>query len=187
MQSVSIPLDYMIVARIDEGEDILNSIKQLVVEHKVQAGMFTLIGAVDRAEYGFYIPENKAYTTHVWEPSPKTSPVLEIVACLGNVAQSKGEPIIHAHITFTGVNGEVIIFVKFNFCCRLTIEVLIQFLFINHPQVFTRHANNVDIFTLDEFLLQQNIDGPAVAPFNNNTQGGIIGLTFSVQLFALFL
>ena len=108
MQSVSIPLDYMIVARIDEGEDILNSVKQLVVEHKVQAGMFTLIGAVDRAEYGFYIPENKAYTTHVWEPSPNTSPVLEIVACLGNVAQSKGEPIIHAHITFTGVNGEVI-------------------------------------------------------------------------------
>ena len=30
------------------------------------------------------------------------------VACLGNIAQSKGEPIIHAHITFTGVKGEVI-------------------------------------------------------------------------------
>jgi predicted DNA-binding protein with PD1-like motif len=108
MGSCSLPLKEIIVARFEAEEDLLLSIKQVVVEYDVKAGMFTVIGAVDKAHYGFYIPQKKAYTTHVWEPSKKSSPALEILNCTGNVAILDNEPIVHAHILLSGVKGEMV-------------------------------------------------------------------------------
>ncbi len=107
MPSVSFPLKEIIVARFNPGEDLFQCIKQVVIHHKAKAGMFTVIGAVDRATYGFYHPKKKAYTNLSWEPSPESSPALEIVNCTGNVALLDEDVVIHAHITFTGEKGEI--------------------------------------------------------------------------------
>ncbi len=108
MGSCSLPLKEIVVARFEAGEDLLLSIKQVVADYDVKAGMFTVIGAVDKAHYGFYIPKEKAYTTHVWEPSRQSSPALEILNCTGNVAILDNEPIVHAHIILSGVKGEML-------------------------------------------------------------------------------
>jgi predicted DNA-binding protein with PD1-like motif len=107
MPSRSLSLKELIVARFDAGEDLYQNIKQVVVNHEVRAGMFTVIGAVDRANYGFYHPVKKAYTNLSWEPTPDSSPALEIVNCTGNIAILDDDTIIHAHITFTGERGEI--------------------------------------------------------------------------------
>jgi predicted DNA-binding protein with PD1-like motif len=102
------PLKDLIVCRVDAGEDLLNSIRQVVVDSGVNAGFLSVIGAVDRACYGFYIPETRSYTSHKWEPTSDSSPALEILSCLGNVALLEDEVIVHAHITLSGVNGELV-------------------------------------------------------------------------------
>ena len=107
MPSVSFPIKELIVARFESGEDLFQGIKTIVVKHEVRAGMFTVIGAVDRAHYGFYHPQKKAYTNLRWKPSDNSSPALEIVNCTGNVAILDNEVVIHAHITFTGEKGEI--------------------------------------------------------------------------------
>jgi predicted DNA-binding protein with PD1-like motif len=106
MPSRSYPLKELIVARFNANEDLLLNIKQVVLDHVVKAGMFTVIGAVDRAKYGFYHPKNKEYTNLSWEPTADSSPALEIVNCTGNIAILDNDVVIHAHITFSGEKGE---------------------------------------------------------------------------------
>lgn len=108
MQSQSFPLEKIIVSRFEKGEDLLQGLKQVVTEFEVKAGMFTLIGAVDRAKVGFYHPQKRAYTIKTWEPTPSSSPALEILACIGNIAEKDGEAIVHGHITLMGEEGEII-------------------------------------------------------------------------------
>lgn len=107
MPSCSMPLKDLIFARFNAGKDLLASIKEVVKEHQVRAGLLTVIGAVDRAHYGFYQPHQKVYTTLKWTPSPESSPALEIVSCIGNIAILDDEAVVHAHITFTGEKGEI--------------------------------------------------------------------------------
>jgi predicted DNA-binding protein with PD1-like motif len=102
MRSSKFPIDEVIVARLDPGDDVLLSVKQVAKEHMVTAGVFTLIGAVDRAKCGFYNPKKRAYDARTWEPQPRGSKLLEILACVGNVGQLDGEPVVHAHITLMG-------------------------------------------------------------------------------------
>ncbi len=108
MPSCSFPLKEMIVARFNTGEDLFQGIKKVVLRHEVKAGMFTVIGAVDRAQYGFYHPKKKTYTNLSWEPDSDSSPALEIVNCTGNIAILDDTTVIHAHITFTGEKGEIL-------------------------------------------------------------------------------
>jgi len=107
MPSCSFPLKEMIVARFNAGEDLILKIRQIAVTHEVTAGMFTVIGAVDRANYGFYHPKKKSYTNLNWEPTLDSSPALEISSCMGNIALLDKDVVIHAHITFTGEKGEI--------------------------------------------------------------------------------
>jgi predicted DNA-binding protein with PD1-like motif len=107
MPSCSYPVKKLIVARFNAGEDLLESIKAVVHEHEVKAGMLTVIGAVDQAQYGFYHPQKKSYTNLSWKPTVESSPALEIASCMGNVALLDDSIVVHAHITFTGEKGEI--------------------------------------------------------------------------------
>ncbi|MFX1563038.1 MAG: PPC domain-containing DNA-binding protein, partial [Promethearchaeota archaeon] len=107
MDSISLTVEELIVARFDIGDDILLSIKQVATEHAVTAGMFSLIGAVDSVKIGFYDPNKRRYITKSWTPGLLKSPALEILSCQGNIGQLKGEPIVHGHITMSGMRGEM--------------------------------------------------------------------------------
>ena len=108
MYFIKFPLKDLIVSRIDVGEDLLDSVRQVVVDSQVTAGFLSIIGAVDRACYGFYLPETQSYSSQIWEPSTTSSPALEILSCVGNVAILDEEVVVHAHITLSGVKGELV-------------------------------------------------------------------------------
>lgn len=108
MQSKVLPIKELIVARFDKGKDLLQGIIDVVKAYQVSAGVFTVIGAVDQAHYGFYNPKNRQYTVQTWNPGPNRSPALEILSCLGNVAVLNEEPVVHAHITLRGELGETV-------------------------------------------------------------------------------
>jgi predicted DNA-binding protein with PD1-like motif len=92
-------MDEVIVARLDSGDDVLLSIQRAAKEHAVTAGVFSLIGAVDRAKCGYYNPKTRAYDARTWNPHRWGSKLLEILACVGNVGQLDGDPIVHGHIS----------------------------------------------------------------------------------------
>lgn len=102
MRSIAFPIQELIIARFDRGDDLLKSIKQVVEEHAVTAGMFSVIGAVDRAQWGYYLPDKRTYSSSSWKPKKVGPQALEILACLGNVALLDNEPVIHGHITLKG-------------------------------------------------------------------------------------
>ncbi|MFX1563838.1 MAG: PPC domain-containing DNA-binding protein [Promethearchaeota archaeon] len=105
MRSISLAVNELIVARLDAGDDILLSIKQVATEHAVTAGMFSLIGAVDRVKIGFYDPNKRKYKTRSWTAGFLRGSAMEILSCQGNIGQLKEETIVHGHITLSNLIG----------------------------------------------------------------------------------
>ncbi|MGC8849498.1 MAG: PPC domain-containing DNA-binding protein [Candidatus Bathyarchaeia archaeon] len=88
-----------IMANLDHGADLLASIRRVAEENDVRAGVFWIIGAVRRAAIGYYDQGERRYVeASLDEP-------LEIASCMGNIAQYKGETLVHAHITLAGRDG----------------------------------------------------------------------------------
>ena len=86
-------------SRLQEYDDVADSIKKKAGESGVKAGIFMLIGALKCAELGCY-KEGEYITTRLDGP-------LEVASCMGNIAiDEKGETIVHAHIVVSKENGQ---------------------------------------------------------------------------------
>ncbi|MFB6266413.1 MAG: PPC domain-containing DNA-binding protein [Halodesulfurarchaeum sp.] len=77
-----------IVARLDPGENVIESLETLREEAEVTGGFFTGIGAVDRVTLGHYDVDQEDYKEETVEEQ------LEVTSFLGNIGPDK----IHAHI-----------------------------------------------------------------------------------------
>ncbi|MEM2136704.1 MAG: DNA-binding protein [Candidatus Methanomethylicia archaeon] len=87
----------IIIARLRENEDLTQEIMRIIDERKVSSGQLMVIGALKRARFGIYV--NGEYKV-----IEKTGH-LEIVSCIGNIAEDENGKIIHAHITISGEDG----------------------------------------------------------------------------------
>ncbi len=81
-----------IIFRVDRGEEIVSSIKQICKDNNIKAGLISGIGATDNAEIGVYDVSNKVYKTE------KIVGNHEITSLLGNVSIMNGETYLHLHI-----------------------------------------------------------------------------------------
>ncbi|MDF1539445.1 MAG: DNA-binding protein [Candidatus Thorarchaeota archaeon] len=89
-----------IIARLDPGEDVLETLESLVLEHNVHAGHMMLIGAISGATLGYFDIHKKEYRSFT------ISEDLEVTSCIGNVAFTKdGTPIVHAHMVVADEKG----------------------------------------------------------------------------------
>ena len=88
----------IIIARLKRGEDLQKEILRIVEERKVSSGCLMVIGALEKAKFGIFINgEYKANT--------KEGP-LEIISCMGNIAEDEKGKIIHVHITVADEKGD---------------------------------------------------------------------------------
>ena len=86
-------------SRLQENDDVADSVKKKAGESGIKAGIFILIGALKCAELGCY-KEGEYVTTRLDGP-------LEVASCMGNIAvDEKGETIVHAHIVVSKENGQ---------------------------------------------------------------------------------
>ena len=86
-------------SRLQEDDDVAESIKKNVDESGVKAGIFMLIGALKCAMLGCY-KEGEYITKRLEGP-------LEVASCMGNVAvDERGETIIHGHIVVSNEKCE---------------------------------------------------------------------------------
>lgn len=82
------------VIRLEQGDDILKSIKQFAEKEKVGAAFFEGIGSLYKARLGHY--DFKDTRTYKYESFNED---LEILTLSGNVSTLNGHALPHAHVT----------------------------------------------------------------------------------------
>ena len=89
------------LARLNHGTDIIGQITDLAREKEIETGSLSAIGALSRAELGYYDQVSQRY-----DKIRIDSPV-ELVSCLGNISQRDGLPFVHAHAVLSDREGNV--------------------------------------------------------------------------------
>lgn len=87
---------------IKHGEDLLKSITDFCIEKNMKSGFISVIGALQKAKFGYYNQQEKKYYENT-----KDKPV-EIISCLGNISVKDGNPFVHAHISVADEKGNVV-------------------------------------------------------------------------------
>lgn len=91
-----------ILGRLPYGKDLVKTIHDFCVQESIQAGVFSVIGAVMSVTLGSYDQNQQVYVT------VKKEEPLEIVHCTGNVSLKDAKVAVHAHAVLADMNGETI-------------------------------------------------------------------------------
>ncbi len=98
MKSIESNIKRIIVAKLEKGEDLLESLAALAKKYELVSGFFNAIGALSEANIGFF--EKGVYK------SIKLEEDLEVVSCIGNISYREGEMVVHAHIVVGDKEGK---------------------------------------------------------------------------------
>ncbi len=82
-----------LIARIDSGEEIVETIKQICKNNHIRTGWIQGIGAIDKASLGIFIKNTRKYELI------ELSGDYEITNLTGNISSLRGETHLHLHIT----------------------------------------------------------------------------------------
>ncbi|MCK4381193.1 MAG: DNA-binding protein [Candidatus Lokiarchaeota archaeon] len=93
MKSLETKVTRVIVGKIEPGEDLIDSIIELVKNFDIKSGFIKCIGALKTFTIGFYIIDSKEYKMETFNE------YVELISCIGNIAYKDGEPIIHLHVS----------------------------------------------------------------------------------------
>ena len=88
-----------LLARLDHGAEIISQITDIARERKIRAAAISAIGALSRADLGFYDQAGRVYLVRAVE-----EPV-EIASCAGNISLLDGQPFVHAHAVLADSSG----------------------------------------------------------------------------------
>ena len=83
------------ILRFDSGDEVISGIAAFCKKEDIRAASFTAIGASERIVFSYYKLHEKAYQDREVEER------LEIISLAGNVALLEGEPVVHAHGSFS--------------------------------------------------------------------------------------
>lgn len=102
MKSLETKVTRIIVGKIEPGEDLLDSIIDLVKKYNIASGFIKCIGALKTFTIGFFIIDSKEYKMKTFHEN------VELISCIGNIAYKDGEPIIHLHVSLGKSNYSII-------------------------------------------------------------------------------
>ena len=89
------------VVRLNKGEEIVSSLKNLCREENIRLGEITGLGASDLVEIGVFNVNTKEYKTKTFEG------MFEITSLVGNVTTKDDDVYLHIHINFGDEDGNV--------------------------------------------------------------------------------
>lgn len=90
-----------LIARIDRGEEILESIKRIALAENIKLASVSALGAVDNFTVGVYNVDEKKYYSNSFTGS------FEIVSLTGTINTMNGEFYAHLHMSAGNDRGEV--------------------------------------------------------------------------------
>lgn len=92
MDSVITTAKKTVVARLDEGEDLLLSLKKLADMYNIRCGWFSVFGGLREYAYGLY--EEGEYR----EIRKKARHCIELLPTIGTITVKEGDVLIHSHV-----------------------------------------------------------------------------------------
>ncbi|MFX1530901.1 MAG: PPC domain-containing DNA-binding protein [Promethearchaeota archaeon] len=92
MRSIESKIKRIIVGKVEPDEDLIESINQMIKNHKIKSGLINCIGALKKYTIGYFDINLKEYLRKTFDD------YIELVSCMGNISFRDGEPIIHLHI-----------------------------------------------------------------------------------------
>lgn len=88
-----------IVLRLEIGEEIVESVKEVCARHNVKAAHITGIGALKKTVVGVFNMDTKVYKSNEYNC------FMELTALCGNSSVMNGESYIHLHASLTDESG----------------------------------------------------------------------------------
>jgi len=89
----------LIVFRFEDGKDIIESLKRVTKEHKIQSGIILNgIGMLRNFEISFYSREKASYVTN------KFNEPVELLSLSGNISLRNNETFFHLHVALAKEN-----------------------------------------------------------------------------------
>ena len=85
--------DKKVFVRLDKGEEIVETLKQLCKDLDIKAGTITGIGATDKVTIGLFDLKNNKYNSKEFVGDHEIAPVF------GNISTMNSEVYLHLHIT----------------------------------------------------------------------------------------
>ena len=108
--------------RIDYGEEILQSLKQMCEQEGIRLAQVSAIGAVDHAVVGVFDLREKRYHQE------ETNEFMEIASLSGSVTGMNGQPYIHLHVTMADqkhvLHGGHAVELRVGATCEMFVRVL---------------------------------------------------------------
>jgi predicted DNA-binding protein with PD1-like motif len=97
--SVRVEGSFVVVCRLDRGEDLIEGIKKVAEKHKVKSGSFSAIGVLSPARLGYLNKETMSYKAIEFKEH------VELVSCSGLITQKDGTTDVHAHLVVADKDG----------------------------------------------------------------------------------
>lgn len=91
-----------IVLRLEKGEEVIESIKNLCEKEDIKVGSISGLGASNHVVVGLFKVDEKKYYSNTFEED------FEITNLTGNISRMNGEVYLHIHGTFADVEGKCI-------------------------------------------------------------------------------
>ena len=91
-----------IVLRLEKGEEVIDSIKNLCEKEDIKVGSISGLGASNHVVVGLFKVDEKKYYSNTFEED------FEITNLTGNISRMNGEVYLHIHGTFADVEGKCI-------------------------------------------------------------------------------
>ena len=88
------------LARLDQGEEIIETLQKIAGEKNIGTGFFFGIGAVRKASFGCFVGSGEYTKIDVEEG-------MEITSLVGNITLKQGAHAVHAHIQLADRKGVV--------------------------------------------------------------------------------
>jgi len=92
VRSTQTGIKRVIFARMDPGEDVLETIETVAKHYGVRSGQLTLIGAISRAKLGYFDRDTRGYKHFIVDED------VEVVSCVGDISFHEENLVVHAHM-----------------------------------------------------------------------------------------
>lgn len=89
------------IIRLNKGEEIINSIKEICNKENIKLAEITGLGASNLVEIGIFNVNTKEYNTKAFKG------MFEITSLVGNITTKDGNVYLHIHINFGDEEGNV--------------------------------------------------------------------------------
>lgn len=95
-------LDKAVMLRLDPGDEVVESIKQVCLAENIVLGTITGLGAVGEVNVGLFDPKEKKYYGNTFIGD------YEIVSLVGNITTMDDDVYLHCHMAVGDIKGTVV-------------------------------------------------------------------------------